>query len=171
MTVLLIYFYNIVIQGTADVSTKLTQDELSKTVDFCFKAFQPAPAEQREAVLEKLKAISTNAPGSTDEKTKAAEKALESALSEDEMRILTTIRARQMLRSEDVLNMDNFAADVIDGLAPNLVRGDLGLAKPTGGAKHSDVDVRALMIGEEKMEGEEKVVEEVKENQIPISTY
>ena len=69
MIVLLIYFYNIVIQGTADLSTNITQDELSKTADFSFKTFQPAPAEQREAVLETLKAISTKAPGSTDEET------------------------------------------------------------------------------------------------------
>ncbi|KAL9076580.1 MAG: hypothetical protein Q9161_000912 [Pseudevernia consocians] len=55
-------FFRPIIQGTADLSTNITQDELSKTADFSFKTFQPAPAEQREAVLETLKAISTKAP-------------------------------------------------------------------------------------------------------------
>lgn len=61
------------------------------------------------------------------------------------------------------MNMDNFCADTIDGLAISLKKGDLGLVKPTGAAKRSGVDVRILMIGEEKMPGEEKVVKEVKD--------
>lgn len=66
--------------------------------------------------------------------------------------------------------MDNFCADTIDELAIYLKRGDLGLVKPTGAAKRSNVDVKALMMGEE-MAGEEKVVKEVKDTRIPISTY
>ncbi|KAF6227088.1 hypothetical protein HO133_008529 [Letharia lupina] len=75
------------VQGTADARTKFTQDELSKTVDFCFQAFPHAPAEKRDAVLEKMKGITSDGRGSADEETKAAEKVLESALSADEIRI------------------------------------------------------------------------------------
>jgi hypothetical protein len=50
-------------------------------------------------------------------------------LTEEEQRVLKSIRARQMLRKEDILHIDNFSADAIDGLAPNLKRGSLGLVK------------------------------------------
>ena len=57
---------------------------------------------------------------------------LEATLTEDETRILNTIRARQMLRSEDTMNIENLTADVIDGRRINLERGKLGLVKPSG---------------------------------------
>ena len=49
-------------------------------------------------------------------------------LSPDELSILKTIRARQMLRTEDVMHIDNFATDSIDGYAPVVKRGALTLA-------------------------------------------
>lgn len=156
-----------VIQGTADVSGKLTQAEISKTVDFCFHAFEPAAREEREDVLRKLEGIRLNGSGSTDAKAKESVEELEAALSADELRILTTIRARQMIRSEDTMNIDSFSADVIDGMAANLQRGDLGLVNATvAHAKGPDFDVLALLTGEEV-----KGVEEVKEVQVPITAH
>lgn len=49
------------------------------------------------------------------------------------MRILNTIRARQMLRREDTLNIENFSNDALHGYLPVLKRGTLGLLK--AGAK------------------------------------
>ena len=114
-----------VIQGLADadVGGKLTQDSVSKSVDFCLHAFKGnIPREAREAVLEKLDRIKADA-----DRVETSED-LEQ-LNEDELAILRTVRARQMLRTEDCINIDYFAQNVIDGFVPRLVRGDLGLAK------------------------------------------
>ena len=43
--------------------------------------------------------------------------------------MLRTIRARQILRTEDMMNIESFSQDAIDGFAPRLIRGQLGLAK------------------------------------------
>ncbi|RYP23395.1 hypothetical protein DL765_001100 [Monosporascus sp. GIB2] len=40
-----------IIQGTADVHGKLTQEEVSKTVDFCLNAFVPVDAAKRDAMV------------------------------------------------------------------------------------------------------------------------
>ena len=153
-----------VIQGTADTSGKLTQTEIAKTVDFCVQAFEPTARAEREAVLQKVEALSVNDSGSTDAKTKEGAEVLTAALSADELRILATIRAREMMRIEDSMNIDSFSADAIDGMAPNLKRGSLGLVKGTGAhAARSDVD----LFGTDVMDAEE----EVKEKQIPISAY
>jgi len=42
------------------------------------------------------------------------------------LQILETLRSRRMIR-EDPFEMDSFTLDTIDGLAPNLVHGNLGL--------------------------------------------
>lgn len=58
-------------------------------------------------------------------------------LTDDELAILRTIRARQMMRSEDAMNIDTFKADAIEGFLPRLETGKLGLSKLTGQARGS----------------------------------
>lgn len=55
-------------------------------------------------------------------------------LSDEEVRVLQYIRARQLLRMEDTMHLQGFSTDVIDGLAPVLERGFLTLqeAMPLG---------------------------------------
>lgn len=50
-------------------------------------------------------------------------------LTDNEKRTLKTIQARQIIRSEDTMNIENFSIDVVDGMVPNLKRGALGLAR------------------------------------------
>ena len=50
-------------------------------------------------------------------------------LSPDELRILNTIRARQMLRREDTLSINSFSNDAINGLVPVVKTGSLGLQR------------------------------------------
>lgn len=117
-----------IIQGTADadVGGKLTHDEVVKTVDFCLNAFKETSPEERKKVLDKVAAINGTASIAPD-----AKQDLEK-LTEDELKILNHIRAKQMLRMEDTFSLDHFGSDAIDGLAPNLKRGSLGLvAKAT----------------------------------------
>ncbi|MCJ1285679.1 hypothetical protein MMC26_005020 [Xylographa opegraphella] len=110
-----------IIQGTADadVGGKLTQDEVVKTVDFCLNAFKETSPEERQRVLDKVAAL--NGTTGSDAKSDLEK------LSEDEMKILNHIRAKQMLRMEDSFNLNHFGSDAIDGLAPNLKTGSLGL--------------------------------------------
>lgn len=98
---------------------KLTQDMVSKTLDFCFNAFAQVSPDQRQAVLDKLESVK-------DDPTTETQQDLEK-LTDDELAILRTIRARQMMRSEDAMNIDTFSNDAIDGLLPRLVTGKLGL--------------------------------------------
>ncbi|MCJ1382991.1 hypothetical protein MMC17_006104 [Xylographa soralifera] len=156
-------FFRPIIQGTADMSARLTQAEVSKTVDFCFSAFRPTDPEAREAVIKKLENITINDSGSTDLKSKENMEALQAALTPDEIGILNTIRARQMMRSEDMLNIDSFGSDAINGMAANLKRGDLGLVKAmAAGTKPPEVDVLALLTGEAKMMKQDHLTEEGK---------
>ncbi|KIN07016.1 hypothetical protein OIDMADRAFT_36690 [Oidiodendron maius Zn] len=112
-----------IIQGTADadVSGRLTQNEVNKTVDFCLNAFQDTTPEERQKVLERLQQLNGNSDIPI-EATEDIEK-----FSEDELRILKHIRARQMLRMEDTFNLNHFSEDSIEGYAPNIKRGSLGL--------------------------------------------
>jgi flavine halogenase len=93
---------------------------------------QDTAPEEREAVLQKVEGI--------DAKTKEKGK-FEAAFTEEEEEelVLKSIRAKQMLRREDILHIDNSSADTIDGFAPNMKRGSLGLVKaiPTATVKEN----------------------------------
>ena len=116
-----------VIQGTAEVNGKLTQAEISQTLDFCLNAFQESAPETRASVLQKVEGAGA-APDATTTTTDKVK--LEANLTKEEEGVLKSIRARQMLRTEDILHIENFSADTIDGFAPHLERGRLGLVRP-----------------------------------------
>ncbi|KAL9607854.1 MAG: hypothetical protein Q9167_007277 [Letrouitia subvulpina] len=157
-------FFRPIIQGAADTNNKLTQEEISKTVDFCFGAFAPAASDQREAVLKKVDDLGVS--GNTLE----GRKELEAALSPEELRILETIQARQMLRMEDITNIDSFGLDVIDGLTPNLKTGDLGLVRPVSTAPKGPVkDVLGLMHGEGFAGDGLPTLEEMEQSKVELS--
>ena len=87
------------------------------------QAFQTASSAEQDAVMMKVAAINSQ------NGTEGALKELQASLSADERRTLTTIQARQIIRSEDQMNIDNFTIDVIDGMVPRLERRSLGLAR------------------------------------------
>ena len=118
-----------VIQGTADTHGKLTQEEVSKTVDFCLNAFSGhVDATQRDAVLKKVEDLRLAGQAET-------QKELAAYLTPDELHILNTVRAREMVRSEDTVNIDTFTSDSIDGRVLNMVHGSLGLVAAPEAAK------------------------------------
>ncbi|KAK4447398.1 tryptophan 2-halogenase [Podospora aff. communis PSN243] len=116
-------FFRPIIQGIADadVDGKLTQGLVSKSLEFCFHAFENVTPDQRMAVLTKLESVKADPRTETKEDLEK--------LTEDELAILRTIRARQMMRTEDAMNIKNFLDDVVEGYVPRLVRGQLGLRK------------------------------------------
>ncbi|RDA96311.1 hypothetical protein CP533_1595 [Ophiocordyceps camponoti-saundersi (nom. inval.)] len=109
-----------IIQGTvdADAPGRTTDADISKVVDFCFRAFSYVPQEKKEAVFEKLDKLNDNTTRSVEE--------MEKHLTADEMQIIESLRSRRLVR-EDVFTLGSFTLDTIDGLAPRLVRGELGL--------------------------------------------
>jgi flavine halogenase len=107
------------------VGGKLTQVEVSRTVDFCLNAFQETTPEQRQKVLDRVKSVNGNTTINMDNKEDLEK------FTPEELEILNSIRAKQMLRMEDTFNLNHFGKDSIEGFAPNLVRGSLGLV-PAG---------------------------------------
>ncbi|PLB52235.1 FAD/NAD(P)-binding domain-containing protein [Aspergillus steynii IBT 23096] len=118
-----------IIQGTVDADTtgKTSDSEISKALKFCFRAFTYVPPEQKDALFEKLTKLQSDATAAN------ALDDIQKHLTADELQVLETLRSRRMIR-EDPFEMDSFTLDTIDGLAPNLVRGKLGLVK-SGQAK------------------------------------
>lgn len=113
---------------------KLTQGLVSKSVDFCLHAFDDVTPEAHKAVLDKVNRVRVEGGKETKEDLEM--------LNEDELRVLRTIRARQILSAQEAVNMDGFSQGVIDGLAPQLVRGSLGLRR---------VDATALPMDSESL--------------------
>jgi flavine halogenase len=99
----------------------LTHEDVVKTVEFCLQAFKETTPEERKKVLDKI--ASMNGAGNLAGDSKED---LEK-LTEDELAILNNIRAKQMLRLEDSVHLKHFGSDAIEGFAPNLVTGKLGL--------------------------------------------
>lgn len=135
---------------------KLSQEELSNTVDFCLNAFEHHAPEKHQAVLKKMETAvfndgAQNAPSlsvTTEKEAKVQEKVIvdPEGLSPDELKILNTIRARQMLRVQDTMSIKSFTSDAINGLAPLVQRGSLGLHKagavPMPTAPMTDMNAR-----------------------------
>ncbi|KAI2825938.1 hypothetical protein CBS63078_7414 [Aspergillus niger] len=118
-----------IIQGTVDADNtgKISYTEISKALEFCFRAFTYVPPEKKDALFEKLKNLGVES-GKSDAKEAKALDDIEKHLTRDELQVLEILRSRRMIR-EDPFEMDSFTLDTIDGLAPNLVRGKLGLVK------------------------------------------
>ncbi|KAI1322117.1 FAD/NAD(P)-binding domain-containing protein [Xylariaceae sp. FL0255] len=130
-----------IIQGQvdADPKGKLTQAEISKAVEFCFRAFAHVSFEEKEALVNKLKLLGVDGDAH-DEATQKALQEVEKKLTPEEHSILETLKGRRMMRPEDSFNIDNFTLDTIDSLAPRLEHGKLGLTA----AKKTQVNYTAL---------------------------
>ncbi|PSR81494.1 hypothetical protein BD289DRAFT_393427 [Coniella lustricola] len=94
-----------IIQGTADATGKITQDEFSQTIDFLVLAFTPAFNPKQEYVGE----------GKEHEKE---------TLTEQDLEALKGFRQHQ---GKHTMNIQSFTTDVIDGLVPKMERGSLTL--------------------------------------------
>ncbi|KAF3925124.1 hypothetical protein ABW20_dc0100288 [Dactylellina cionopaga] len=118
-----------IIQGTvdADATGKTSQSEISKILEFCFRAFTYVPPEKKDELFQKLKTLGA-VSGNDNSVAVGSLGGIEKYLSADELQILEILRSRRMIR-EDPFEMDSFTLDTIDGLAPNMVRGQLGLVK------------------------------------------
>jgi hypothetical protein len=116
----------VVIQGTVDADatgSAVDQTDFGKIFEFCFKAFTYVPPKKKEALFQKIEALGIQAGQLHTPETLEA---IGKHLTGDELQVLETLRSRRMVR-EDPFEMDSFTLDTIDGMAPRLVRGKLGL--------------------------------------------
>ncbi|KAJ5698560.1 hypothetical protein N7462_000565 [Penicillium macrosclerotiorum] len=104
-----------VIQGQADTGES-EQQRMVAGVQFSLERFNRAPPEVQRAVLDKAKSAGQNA--------EELEK-----LTPDEMAVLHNIIGRQLRMTKVEKNLDNFSRDVVDGWAPRVERGNLGLKR------------------------------------------
>lgn len=144
-----------IIQGQADADTKgkLTQAEISKTVEFCFRAFAHVSFEEKEALVKRLKALGHDGDVHDEANSKALDE-IEKQLTPEEQEILKTLKGRRMVRPEDSLNIDNFLLDSIDDLGPRLERGNLGLqAAKKAEVKFTSHDPLSYLNGEARKAG------------------
>lgn len=112
-----------VIQGTTDTtkSNNMSQGDVSKIFDFCFKAFDYVPPEQKEAVLAKLSSL-----GLDSEQSDVDLDQVKSRLTAEELRVVETLHSRRMIR-DDPFEVEAFTLGTITGLRPRMERGRLGL--------------------------------------------
>ncbi|KAL6355310.1 hypothetical protein LRP88_10896 [Fusarium phalaenopsidis] len=117
-----------IMQGTVDADSRktLSQTEVSKVLEFRFRASVYVPPEKKDALFEKLKKLGVGAQG---EATTAKElEDIKKHLTPEESQIVEILQSRRMIR-EDPFDIDSFTLDAIDGMAPNLEHGKLGLIK------------------------------------------
>jgi flavine halogenase len=110
---------DIVIQGIAavDFTGKLTQEELSRTVEFAVQSYNKLSPEEEMRAIELMSQMNHRKLG----------KAMP-PLSDDDQRIISTFSARKMLQCEATINLNHFASSSLNGFAPRLERGAVGLS-------------------------------------------
>lgn len=116
----------------------MTPADISKVLEFCFRAFSYVPPEKKDALFEKLKQLDVESMG--DSTTPTTLEDVQMHLTADEKQILEILGSRRMI-CKDPLEIDSFALDTIDGLAPRLEHGSLGLRK----AEQSKIDKRHFL--------------------------
>jgi len=121
-----------VIQGTVDVSNKVSQNELVETLDFCSAAFDETQPEIKSAVLQKISSDGVDIMGqklNTRGILTQTTEAYQNNFTAEELRAIEHIRARNAMGTQRTFDLDNFGTDVINGMRLNLQRGTLGLVK------------------------------------------
>jgi hypothetical protein len=112
----------IVIQGTVEISGRLTKEEVARSVEFCTRVI----AKVEEGGCLSTLALDENLPGSE----------LGAAAPAGATRTDDRVDAAMMkiVRIHRVLDLQNFSADVVNGMAPSMDRGHLGLVMATSAA-------------------------------------
>lgn len=103
----------------------MSQAEISKTVDFCLKAFTHVSPEVKDSLMRKLSSAGLHISEGDSSAAKPVGD-VEKTLTPEEAEVLTILRSRRLIR-EDAFGIDSFKLDAIDGFAPRMERGNLGL--------------------------------------------
>lgn len=106
-----------VIQGTADATSKLSQAEFSKTIDFLTRAFSPALNPQFTDANQEIVNGEPKPQMSTE------------GLSPEDLEALQNLRLHH---GKHTMGMESFTTDVVDGMVPRLETGRLTLIPAEG---------------------------------------
>lgn len=109
--------YGSVIQGTIEAGGNLTKEEIARSVNFCTN------------VIAKVENGSITS--SLDETKPGGERGAAAPAGGDDV---CDAAIMKIVRVHRVLDLDNFKADVINGMAPSMERGHLGLVMVTAAA-------------------------------------
>ncbi|KAJ5504743.1 FAD/NAD(P)-binding domain-containing protein [Penicillium fimorum] len=108
-----------IIQGTVEVGGRLTKEEVARSVDFCTKVI----VKVEEGGCLSTLALEKDKPGS-----ELGAAALAGASRTDDRVNAAIIK---IVRIHRVLDLKNFSVNVINGMAPSMDRGHLGLIMAT----------------------------------------
>ncbi|KAJ5153824.1 FAD/NAD(P)-binding domain-containing protein, partial [Penicillium coprophilum] len=108
-----------VIQGTVEISGRFTKEEVAQSVDFCTKLI----AKVEESGCLSTLGVEKNEPGSE------LGAAAPAGASRTDDRVDAAIM--KIVQIHRVLDLKNFSADVINGMAPSMDRGHFGLVMTT----------------------------------------
>jgi hypothetical protein len=88
-------------------------------------------APGKEAILDNIRSLAISSPEDmTDEKYTKGISGVETVLTAEQLGFLNSIRKREVLLPDDIINLDSTGFDIVDGLSANLITGQLGLVKP-----------------------------------------
>ena len=94
---------------------------MARAIDFSLTAFlAPLNQPQGDTDLKKVEDLE-------DTTVQGSMKPLEAHLSPQQLEIMQTMRAKKTVLKADIINIDHFTSDVLDGRMINMVQGDLGL--------------------------------------------
>ncbi|KAJ6630160.1 FAD/NAD(P)-binding domain-containing protein [Mycena sp. CBHHK59/15] len=114
-------FFRPIIQGNSDTGKKLAGDDLSKTVEFlATHAFEPSLPEERAEAVSQYGDVVDKLPASLSNDNVDDIKA---------RNILKGIAIRKLMRTEDVMHINNESLDILEGYRMVMQRGQLGLEK------------------------------------------
>ncbi|OJJ68851.1 hypothetical protein ASPBRDRAFT_132455 [Aspergillus brasiliensis CBS 101740] len=102
-----------IIQGTVDAGGKLTKEEVDRSVEFCTRVI-------RKVESGCLANLDNSEAGTFTSRGAAGTYSGSSQCDEVMMK---------MVRMNRILDLNSFTADVVNGMAPNMERGTLGLAR------------------------------------------
>ncbi|RAK94351.1 radH flavin-dependent halogenase [Aspergillus costaricaensis CBS 115574] len=105
--------FRLIIQGTVDAGGKLTQAEVDRSVEFCTRVIRKVESGCL-ANLDSSQAAEFTARG-------AAATYSESSQCDEVM--------MKVVRMNRILDLNSFTVDIVNGMAPNIERGTLGLVK------------------------------------------
>jgi hypothetical protein len=114
-------FFRPIIQGNTDTGKKLAGDALNQTIRFLAQhAFEPSQLEERAALISKhgdpLEKLPVASLGDTEKEIRSKA-------------ILRGVGIRKLMRTEDILRLDNFVTDHVGGFKLRLKRDALVLDK------------------------------------------
>ncbi|KAI0751654.1 FAD/NAD-P-binding domain-containing protein [Daedaleopsis nitida] len=148
-------FLRPVIQGGADMGTRLTEDEVDRAVEFCSQLFAHTNPEQHDKVRQELESMTINsssdtsasrpnvadlfdihapvvAPAQLDEILRPVQ-ASGGAQSQAEIRtVLNKVNARRLVHAEYGNELNSLEAEDFEGYVLRLKKGVLGLQKLDG---------------------------------------